>query len=71
MNAVQKKEESVIQAVRVVAECIKESGGIPAGHLYAQLMGHGCSLEMFTLIIGVLCEAGKIKQDNHMLTWIG
>ena len=43
-----------LAAIIVVADCIQEAGEIPAGHLYALLMGHGCTLATFESIVGLL-----------------
>ena len=55
----------------VVADAIQELGSVPAGHLYAAVMGH-MSLETFEGIVGVLVGAKLVRRDaSHLLTWIG
>lgn len=50
-------------------ECIREAGpaGVPAGHLYAAVMGH-MSLDTFQVLIRALKEVGLIKEQFHLLT---
>ena len=60
-------------AVKAIADCIKEAGQIPAGHLYAALMGHGCTLNAFEQIVGLLTSTrqGKalVRRENDLLIW--
>ena len=37
------KVKAALDALRAVADAIRDAGEIPAGHLYAALMGHGCT----------------------------
>lgn len=41
--------------------------GIPAGVLYAAMSSHGCSLEMFTLIIDRLVDVGRLERRGNLL----
>jgi hypothetical protein len=43
-----------LKALMAVADAIKAAGEIPAGHLYAALMPHGCTLAAFESMVGVL-----------------
>jgi hypothetical protein len=62
-----KKQLAVIKAV---AEAVRELKQVPAGHLYASLMGI-MSLAEFNSIIAVLVEAGLVERAaSHMLTWV-
>jgi hypothetical protein len=68
MNQVQAQ----VAVIKAVAEAIQSLGEVPAGHLYANLMGHGLSLDTFESIIGILVAAEVVKRDgSHLLTWIG
>lgn len=71
-KSVTKREiEATILMVRAVADAIRDLGEVPAGHVYAHLMGH-MSLDTFEKIIATLVNAGLVKRDGfHMLTWIG
>jgi len=63
--------QAAIGTVLAVAECIRGRGRpVPAGELYAQLMGH-LSLETFERILGILVEQKFVERSNHLLTWIG
>lgn len=53
-----------------VAEAIREAKQIPAGTLYAVMMGY-LTLEQFEGIIGSLVRAGVVARDgSHLLRWI-
>ena len=56
--------------IAAVGDCIRELGEVPAGHLYARLMG-AMTLEQFQKIIGVLVNCRVVKNENHLLTWVG
>jgi hypothetical protein len=61
---------ALLAIVEVVTDSIKELGSVPSGHLYAALMSH-MTLDTYNTIIGVLTKQGKIKVQNHLITWIG
>ena len=63
-----KKSEAILNLIGAIYECIQEAGsdGIPSGHLYSVLMGH-MELGLYNQIIGILVDAGKIRNDNHLL----
>lgn len=58
-----------LQAI-AIAEAIQALGEVPAGHLYAHVMGH-MSYEAFERILGALVSAGVVSRKNHLLTWTG
>ena len=65
---------SAIKAVMAVADAIKEAKEIPAGHLYAALMSHGCSLQTFKSIIDILTSTKNdveplVVWKGNMLIW--
>lgn len=64
-----------LAAVKLVADLIKEAGEIPAGHLYALLMPHGCSLQTFEYIIGMFTSDKHAKplvtRRGDLLIWNG
>lgn len=65
--------EQVTAAIRMAAavgEAIKDLGSVPSGHLYARLMGH-MDLTTYNKLIGILKQADLVKEENHLLTWIG
>jgi hypothetical protein len=62
---------AAIEVTRAVADCIRELRQVPAGHLYARLMGH-LSVEQFEQIISVLVYANLVRRHpSHLLEWIG
>lgn len=63
--------KAVVEAVKLIAETIKELKEVPSGHLYAHLMQH-ISLDTYNQIIGILIESGRVHQDQyHLLSWVG
>lgn len=65
-----KKLDAAIAIMKAVADAIKELGSVPSGHLYARLMS--CmTLEEYNKIISMLKEAGVVKEENFLLTWVG
>lgn len=56
--------------VIAVAETIRELGNIPSGHLYARVMNH-IDLPLYNKIIDTLVNLKFVKNENHLLTWIG
>jgi len=59
-----------IKVVAAVAECIRDLGQVPSGHLYARLMG-SLKIEDYQAIINQLKNAELVKEENHLLTWVG
>lgn len=66
----QAQVKAAVQIVVAVGETIRDLKSVPSGHLYAQLMGH-MSLETYNKVIGVLKNTGAVKEENHVLTWVG
>ena len=64
------QEKAAVAIVVAIGETIKDLGSVPSGHLYAQLMGR-MSLETYNKVIGLLVKTGAVKEENHLLTWIG
>lgn len=58
-------------AALALAECIRDLGSVPSGHLYACVMGY-MSLETYEALIGILVDAGKVRRHpSHLLEWVG
>jgi hypothetical protein len=71
MTATKEQLVSGIQAIGSIGSAIQELGQVPAGVMYAQLMGK-VSLEQFERMIGILVSANLVTRDtSHMLHWIG
>lgn len=64
------QEKAALGIVLAIGETIKELGSVPNGHLYAQLMGR-MSLETYNKVIALLVKTGAVKEENHLLTWVG
>lgn len=60
---------AAVEILATVAILIKKVGPIPAGHVYAQVMGT-MSLSQFESIINTLERQRIIKQENFLLTFI-
>jgi len=62
-----------LSAVVAVTEAIREAGaqGIPAGTLYAILMGRGCSLEAYERLESIIVNTGLVRKSGSLLTWQG
>ena len=65
-----------VLAIKLVADLVQEAGEIPAGHLYALLNGHGCTLATFDAIVGILTAetdgaAPLVRRTGDLLTWNG
>ena len=65
------KQQAALEILLAVANAIKELGTVPSGHLYAQLMSSGMSLENYQAILKVLEGAGAIEIKNHLITYVG
>lgn len=66
----QAQVNAAVQIVVAVGQAIREAKSIPSGHLYAHLMGR-MNLETYNKVIGVLKNTGAVKEENHVLTWVG
>lgn len=64
------KEKAALSVVMAIGETIKDLGHVPSGHLYAQVMGR-LSLDQYNKVIDLLKKVGAVKEENHVLTWIG
>lgn len=64
------KIEGALPVYRAVADAIKAMGAVPAGHLYAVLMGK-LDLNTFNKIIGTLTGAGVVERKGDLLIWKG
>ena len=57
------------QILDVVVEAINERGseGTPEGPLYAMLMGFGCTLPQFNVLVECLVDSGKVSKRGNLL----
>lgn len=59
-----------LEVIMAVAEAIRVAEQIPAGTLYAMLMGK-LTLEQFNKIITTLKNTGLVVEDqSHLLRWV-
>jgi hypothetical protein len=72
MSKVRTAEETkAIQVVAAIATAVRDLKSVPAGHLYASVMGH-MSLAEFEKVVGYIVETGLVRRDgSHLLTWVG
>ncbi len=61
---------AAIRVAAAVGDAIRELKSVPSGHLYARLMGH-MSLDTYNGCIKILKQAELVKEENHLLTWVG
>lgn len=54
---------AALEIAKAIGDAIKELGSVPAGHLYARLMGK-MTLQTFDSCIGLLVRSGVCKRDN-------
>lgn len=64
------EQKAMIQSAAAIGEAIKDLGQVPAGHLYASVMAY-MSLAQFNAIVRALRNAGLVKEEHHLLTWVG
>lgn len=62
--------KAVIGMIHAVGDCIRELKQVPSGELYARLCGK-LTLDTYNQIISALVGAKMVKNDNHLLIWIG
>jgi hypothetical protein len=69
------QNQALSQVLAAILDAIKGAGplGAPGGALYAALMGHGCTLEQFETLMGVLLRMGKVRKsgDLYFVRWVG
>ena len=60
---------AALEAVRAVADAIRELKRVPSGVLYSAVMSK-LSLESYEKIIGTLKGAGLVREEMHELIWV-
>jgi hypothetical protein len=61
---------SLLATATVLLDAIKELGSVPNGYLYANVSAY-MNLREYDRIIAALKDNGLIKEENHVLTYIG
>lgn len=61
---------AALELTITLGQAIAEAGpkGIPSGTLYAAVMSHGISLEVYQGAINLLKRTKIVKESNHLLT---
>jgi len=57
-----------IQALKALADAIRELKSVPSGHLYAQVMQY-FSITSYEKAIQILCNSGVIRKSGDVLHW--
>lgn len=64
----EEKAKAAWQAVKdIIFDTVKDTNGVPSGHLYAMLMGH-MSLDIYNKLVSELKQEGKIQESGYFLT---
>lgn len=60
---------SAIEVLSAVYDVLAGAGsdGVPAGSIYALLMAHGCTLEQYQGIEGMLVRTGLVSKRGDLL----
>ena len=69
MKSLLNLQRRVMEAVRAVADAIRELKRVPSGVLYSAVMSK-LSLESYEKIIGTLKGAGLVREEFHELIWV-
>lgn len=65
------QQKATLNAVKALADCIRELGSVPSGHLYATVMEY-MSLEQYQAFVDALKGADLVREEpSHLLVWIG
>lgn len=60
---------AAINAVKAIADAIRELGSVPSGEFYARVSGY-LTIGQYEKVIGLLKGAGLVRETNHVLTWV-
>jgi hypothetical protein len=62
------QRNALLRAVDAVLDTIREMGrdGAPAGPLYLALMGMGCTLGQFEMLMDALVRTGKVRKQGDV-----
>ncbi len=66
--ASQAQVKAGLEVIRAIADAIREVKQVPAGHLYAAVMGT-LSLSAFTRIVDMLVRSGLVRKQGDLLIW--
>ncbi len=69
MSITKEQAAAAVKTLIAVAETIRELKRVPAGTLYATLMGT-MDLPTFESMVNTLVNTGLVKRDGHVLAWV-
>ena len=64
------RAKAYVTMILAISDCIRDLGEVPSDHLYARLMDK-LSIEAYQSIINALINTKVVREQNHLLTWIG
>jgi hypothetical protein len=70
MTATKEQLKAGLNIVLAVTEAIREAGEIPAGTLYAVLVGK-VDIQGFDKIVSIVTNAGLVEKRGDLLRWVG
>jgi hypothetical protein len=70
MSATKEQLTAVLEVLVSMAEVVRTAGEIPAGHLYARMMG-SVSLATYRQLEARLVGSGLVEKRGHLLRWVG
>ena len=70
MTTTKAQVQAAVGQVLAIAEAIRDLKRVPNGEFYVQVMNY-LSLEEYNAIIALLKKHGVVKEENHVLTYIG
>jgi hypothetical protein len=66
--------QALRRVATIILDAVKESDrgyGVPGGHIYAALMGAGCTLDQYTQLMAGLTRAGYLTRDGECYSATG
>lgn len=70
MSLTKEQIKAALEVLRTVADTIRELGSVPNGELYTQMMPF-IDLATYNKVIETLKGAGLVKEELHILKWVG
>ncbi len=62
--------QAALKTMAAVCDTIKELDRVPSGTLYATLMSR-MDLPTYEAMIRQILRTGLVRQENHLLIWVG
>ncbi len=66
------RKSALAQLLDAICDAVAVGGeqGVAGGTLYAALMGQGCTLERYQMLMDLLVEMGRLKRNGqHYTAW--